>query len=86
MVRVKWKTIQCALQYKVYKKVNIQGDWERIGITRKNYFQPRGVACVEYRYKVKAAVGDQETGFIEMNEPIMINLTYLLIILSQTLI
>ena len=42
------------------------------GLERKNYFQHRGVPCLEYRYRAKAAVGDQETGFIEMNDPIMI--------------
>ena len=56
----------------MYQRVSFDGDWERIGITSKNYFQHRGVSCVEYKYKVKAAVGDQETGFIEMNSPIMI--------------
>ena len=69
MIRVKWNTIQCAHQYKVYQKV---ADWEMIGITRKNYFQRRGVPCLEYKFKVKAVVGDQETGFIETDEPIII--------------
>ena len=72
MITVKWKPIQCANHYKVHQRVSSDGDWERIGITKNNYFQNRGVPCVEYKYKVKAAVGNQETELIEMDDPIRI--------------
>ena len=72
MIMVKWNTIQCANHYKVYQKINTpDGEWERIGITSKNYFQQKGVPCTEYKYGVKVTVGDQESGIVGFRKAIM---------------
>jgi hypothetical protein len=75
MIMVKWNTIQCANHYAVYQKINTpDGEWERIGITSKNYFRQRGVPCTEYMYGVKVTVGDEESEIVEFKKAVVTKL------------
>jgi hypothetical protein len=62
MIKVKWNTIQCAKHYKVYQKINTpDGEWERIGITSKNYF----------KQGVKVSVDEEESEIVEFKRAVM---------------
>ena len=72
MITVRWNAIQCASQYEVFQKINtIGGAWEKIGTSKENVFESKGVPCTEYKYGVKVTIDDQVSEVVEFNEAIM---------------
>lgn len=72
MISVRWNDIQCASQYEVFQKVDTaDGEWEKIGTTKENVFESKGVPCTEYKYGVKVTIDDQESEVVESKEVLM---------------
>jgi len=72
MITVRWNAIQCASQYEVFQKINtIGGVWEKIGTSKENVFESKGVPCTEYKYGVKVTIDEQVSEVVEFNEAIM---------------
>ena len=59
----------------MYQKENTAGgEWERIGITSKNFFQQKVPLCREYNYGVKVSVGEEESDMVEFDKVVLTKL------------
>ena len=72
MITVRWNAIQCASQYEIFQKINtVGGVWEKIGTSKENVFESKGVPCTEYKYGVKVTIDEQVSEVVEFNDAIM---------------
>ena len=72
MMRIDWPPVECADHYTLYRRTSTRPRWEHLLTTHHSTALDTVAPCVEYSYRVTAAVGDKQTQFMEMDQPVKI--------------